>query len=513
MRSASASAIDIKEHDLQTGNDDLRCEFSALQEQVRVLHEKQHNDAVILQMQEENKRKAEEEILQAATLKKEAEKEAKYRSQIAELQQTVRKLTPPPQTLSQSPLPPLSQQHFARIGMPPPPMQQSRHSFSPVPWNPWRPEHMMMTPSPQHQASPKVHQQPVQQMFQSTTQDEIGNSRNPRSEESLPLSIPEASQSPHAEWGLGWTQDQEDELLQLKSTIKHAQEISSTASPSRLIEDLRHKLLTLINCRQTARVHVRRAQDIVKEAEAIASPPGFSMMKLKYVSPSHPDMRISEMTGERVALSQQHILNQCKEQALPSQEGQQHELVSHFDQSNSHFKDHASLSRNLSSNNYVSPLQPLDTDSSSGESKSEITVEEKAREVIKGHDTSLPQRVRIRRNHRGQNARQSSLLNHYSALAPTVEIDTPAIVNIEDSFDDNVEDPVPPPSDNGSPEVQRIIQFRKEYISSLMLKPAKRRNGRKWDMRKMRAECERLDIPYTGSQLKKLATKLSKSVQ
>jgi hypothetical protein len=86
-------------------------------------------------------------------------------------------------------------------------------------------------------------------------------------------------------------------------------------------------------------------------------------------------------------------------------------------------------------------------------------------------------------------------------------------VNIEDSVDDTVEDPVLPPSDNGSPEVQRIIQFRKEYISSLMLKPAKIRNGRKWDMRKMRAECERLNIPYTGSQLKKLANKLAKLVQ
>ena len=104
--------------------------------------------------------------------------------------------------------------------------------------------------------------------------------------------------------------------MQLKSTIKHAQSISSTESPSQLIEDLRDKLLTLINRRQTARIHVlRRAQDIVKEAAAIASPPGFSMMKLKYDYPSHPDMRISEMTGERVALRQQDILYQCKAQA------------------------------------------------------------------------------------------------------------------------------------------------------------------------------------------------------
>jgi hypothetical protein len=51
-----------------------------LQEQVRVLHEKQHNDAVISQQQEKSKCKTEA-------------KEAKYRSQIAELQHTVRLLT------------------------------------------------------------------------------------------------------------------------------------------------------------------------------------------------------------------------------------------------------------------------------------------------------------------------------------------------------------------------------------------------------------------------------------
>jgi hypothetical protein len=127
------------------------------------------------------------------------------------------------------------------------------------------------------------------------------------------------------------------------------------------------------------------------------------MMKLKYVSPSHPDMRISEMTGERVALRQQDILDQCKAQAPQSHEGQQHGLLLRFDHSNSQFQDRDSLTRNLSSSKYALPVQTLDTDSSGGESKTEITVEEKTREVNNGNDTTLPQRVRIRRHHRSHN--------------------------------------------------------------------------------------------------------------
>lgn len=479
------------------GNSPLSTDFSILQEQVRLLHEKNQLDAEALQEHELLRRDADILSLQEEARKKIEDKEATHQLEVARLNERIRLLTPspPPQPQTPSPSPPFMQQS---------PFQSSPGShfphhfpFPPPPWQTWMPgPNMPSTPSP---LQPPV----VQTAGTYTTTPRALNEepefapQNLVTPSSSTFNTSETNSNPNC--GLGWTQVQEDELLQLQGSINHLRGLPLSTEKTALIEAIRENLLTLVHRRRTAREQVQRARDIVKEAQAIASPRGFAMLKEEATEESKPPIhQHNVMPKKKTNRGKRGYFPKFIPRNSPT-------LVSSKPRATKKKKKQQTLEQ----------PSPEASDSSTSESKSEIMEEKKGTDSPPGSplssgcrtpsplpledsansDTALPQRVRVRLT-RAAGGVQSSMLNHY-AISPSTTSEPAAAIP-------------PPRPDTVTSAIQ---QLRKEYINSLMLQQGRRTSGRKWDVKKLKAECVRLDVPYTGSQLKKLASKLSLKIQ